>query len=34
MWSDGENESLNVEFIQNNIVLQGIIIAIQHYKMI
>lgn len=34
MWFDGENESYDVELIQNNILVKGLLISVQNYKVI
>jgi hypothetical protein len=32
MWMDGENESFNAEFTQNNILVNEMPISLQNYK--
>jgi hypothetical protein len=34
MWVEAENESFNAEFIQNNILVMGVSIYTQNYKII
>jgi hypothetical protein len=34
MWFDGSNESFNPEVVLNNILVQGKLISVHHYKII